>query len=67
MRKKILINDNIIYRQLDVRNDRALVVECIKPKMPIWLPLNELETFKEIDEEELLGALLWLMLYRLSY
>ena len=46
-----------IFRILTIENDRALVIDCSKTQMPIWVDLKELNDYETISEETLLETL----------
>ena len=46
-----------IYRILSVEDNQALIIDCLKATMPLWVPLSELTDNITISEEELFGAL----------
>ena len=35
-----------IFRILTIENDRALVIDCSKTQMPIWVDLKELNDYE---------------------
>ena len=55
-RKNILIkNNDTIFRVLDLdhNNSRIFVIDCKNPKMPVWIPMTDIEqigTYEEITE-----------------
>lgn len=38
-----------IFRILTIENDRALVIDCSKTQMPIWVDLKELNDYERIE------------------
>lgn len=51
--QKLLKNDNQIIRVLQTRDDRALVIDCVKRTMPVWITLSEISNYVDCTEEEL--------------
>lgn len=51
---KLLSNDEKIYRILGIKEEKSLVIDCIKRTMPYWVDNVSLKAFSEIKEEELL-------------
>ena len=62
-RKNILIkNNDTIFRVLEIDSNRsqAFAIDCIHPKMPVWIPINTIEQsgkYEEITETDLLKEL----------
>lgn len=50
---KLLKNDNQIIRVLQTKDNKALVIDCLKRTMPVWISLSEIETYVDCTEEEL--------------
>lgn len=56
MRKNDLLEkDGSIIRVLHIQEEKALVIDCLKPKMPKWMNLTDFTSFGNISEEELLN------------
>lgn len=54
--KNILLKkDDTILRVLALKEDSALVIDCVKQTMPVWRPVSELMDFESITEETLLN------------
>ena len=51
--QKILMNDNQIIRVLQTKNDKVLVINCVKRTMPMWITLSDIEGYVDCTEEEL--------------
>lgn len=51
--QKLLKNDNQIIRVLQSRDDKALVIDCVKRTMPMWITLSDVEGYVDCTEEEL--------------
>ena len=51
--QKLLKNDNQIIRVLQTRDDKALVIDCEKRTMPMWITLSDVEGYVDYTEEEL--------------
>ncbi len=47
---------DLILRILKIKEERVLVIDCLKRTMPIWTPVEELDGYDEIEEEELYKA-----------
>lgn len=41
--QKLLKNDNQIIRVLQTKNDKVLVINCVKRTMPMWITLSDIE------------------------
>ncbi|MDO5399143.1 MAG: hypothetical protein Q4G33_14595 [bacterium] len=55
MRKNNLLKyDNKIIRVLDLKDNEALVIDCIKRTMPVWVCCSELINYSDCTEQELL-------------
>lgn len=54
MQKNSLLkyNENII-RVLEIQEDRALMIDCIKATMPKWVSTSAIEEFQDCEEQEL--------------
>lgn len=50
---KLLKNDNQIIRVLQTRDDKALVIDCVKRTMPMWITHSDVEGYVDCTEEEL--------------
>ena len=51
--QKLLKNDNQIIRVLQTKNDKVLVINCVKRTMPMWITLSDIEDYVDCTEEEL--------------
>lgn len=51
--EKLLKNENRIIRVLQTKDDKALVIDCLKRTMPVWITLSEIEGYVDCTEEEL--------------
>ena len=51
--QKILKNNNQIIRVLQTKNDKVLVINCVKRTMPMWITLSDIEGYVDCTEEEL--------------
>lgn len=51
--QKLLKNENQIIRVLQTRDDKALVIDCVKRTMPVWITLSDVEGYVDCTEEEL--------------
>ena len=51
--QKLLKNDNQIIRVLQTRDDKALVIDCVKRTMPVWITLSDVEGYVDCTEQEL--------------
>ena len=54
--KRLMRNGSTILRVLEIAREQALVVDCLKRTMPVWMAAAELADYTEISEEELHGA-----------
>ena len=50
----IRLGDRIL-RILDAKEEKALVIDCVKMGMPKWISLSEIKDGVEISEEEFVG------------
>ena len=57
MKNLIIKNNNGIFRILDDKDDKYLLVNCTKLRMPFWVVKNELNNYEIINEDELLKIL----------
>ena len=53
MDRKTLIEGTTIFRVLAIEGDKALVIDCLKPKAPRWKLLTELDDYRKCTEEYL--------------
>ena len=53
-KNQLLSSNGLIYRVLDISNDKVLVIDCIKMRVPCWINTKELDGFSEITQEDLL-------------
>ena len=51
--QKLLKNNNQIIRVLQTKNDKVLVINCVKRTMPMWITLSDIEDYVDCTEEEL--------------
>ena len=49
----LLKSGDSIVRVLEVREDRVLVIDCIKKTMLVWVELSVLESYVECADGEL--------------
>ena len=57
MKKNELMKyDDRIIRILEIRNDSALIVDCIHKAMPKWIQKSELASYEKCTEQELTAA-----------
>lgn len=52
-----ITQDILIYRILDMQEDKILVIDCLKHTMPKWITMEEVADFVECREDELLEHL----------
>ena len=45
-----------IVRVLEVREDKLLVIDCIKQTMPVWVDLSKFDSKEECSKEILLSV-----------
>lgn len=50
---KLLKNDNQIIRVLQTKDNKVLLIDCLKRTMPVWITLSEIEKYVDCSEEEL--------------
>lgn len=51
--QKLLKNDNRIIRVLQTQDNNALVIDCLKRTMPMWITLSGIEGYVDCTEQEL--------------
>lgn len=51
--QKLLKNENQIIRVLQTKDNKALVIDCLKRTMPVWITLSDVESYVDCMEEEL--------------
>lgn len=56
-KNEIIKQNEKIYRVLYINKDKALVIDCLKATMPIWVNIANLNDYEIITEEDLLAAL----------
>ncbi len=56
-KNEVYRNHTNIYRILQIQDERALVIDCVKKTMPTWKLISELDRFSLIDEETLFEEL----------
>lgn len=57
MKNLIIKNNNDIFRILDDKDEKYLLVNCRRLRMPFWVDKNELNNYEIINEDELLKIL----------
>ncbi len=57
MSNEVYKKNNLIYRCLEVNEDKCLVIDCVKRTLPCWVNNDFLIGFEVINEEELLKEL----------
>lgn len=57
MKNQIIKKEDIIYRILDVKNNKYLLVNCKKLRMPFWLDIKEVSDYEVIEESDFLKLL----------
>ena len=57
MKNQIIKKDDIIYRILDVKNNKYLLVNCKKLRMPFWIDNKEVIDYEVIEESDFLKLL----------
>ena len=50
---KLMRKDNTILRVLKTRDGKAMVIDCLKKTMPLWIQAEDLNGFEQIEEEDL--------------
>ena len=50
---KLLKKDNQIIRILKTRDNKVLVIDCLKKTMPAWITSAEIESYVDCTKEEL--------------
>ena len=53
---ELLRSGDSIIRVLEVREDKLLVIDCIKQTMPVWVDLSKFDSSKECSKEILLSV-----------
>lgn len=53
-KNQLLSSNGLIYRVLDINDNKVLVINCIKQTVPTWITSGKLESFNEISQEDLL-------------
>ena len=53
-KNQLLSSNGLIYRVLDIQEDKALVIDCIKMRVPCWIDAKDINGFSEITQEDLL-------------
>ena len=54
MKNKIIKNNDVVLRILDIKDDKYLVVDCRKIRMPKWINIDEVDGFEKIEEDDLI-------------
>ena len=49
----LLKKDDNIIRVLEIKDDKALVIDCIKRTMPKWVEIDTLNNFAYLSENQL--------------
>ena len=57
MSNEVYKKNDLIYRCLEVNEDKCLVIDCVKRTLPCWVNNDFLIGFEVINEEELLKEL----------
>ena len=57
VKNQIIKKDDIIYRILDVKNNKYLLVNCKKLRMPFWIDNKEVIDYEVIEESDFLKLL----------
>ena len=57
VKNQIIKKDDIIYRILDVKNNKYLLVNCKKLRMPFWIDNKEVIDYEVIEENDFLKLL----------
>ena len=57
MSNEIYKKNNLIYRCLQVNEDKCLLIDCVKRSLPYWMNNDFLTGFEKISEEELFKEL----------
>ena len=52
----LLRSGDFVIRVLEIRDDRILVIDCIKRTMPVWVEKVELESYAKATSGELFKA-----------
>ena len=53
-KNQLLSSNGVVYRVLDINDNKALVINCAKQTIPTWISSGELESFNEITQNDLL-------------
>ena len=53
MKNDLYFKDNSIVRVLEVREDKALVIDCVRRTMPQWKDIVSLAGWEKCSEEKL--------------
>ena len=48
---ELLRSGDSIIRVLEVREDKVLVIDCIKQTMPVWVDLSKFDSKEECSKE----------------
>lgn len=54
LKNDLLKNDGEIIRIITIKNNQALVIDCIKRNMPYWINIELLESYIPCNDQELL-------------
>ena len=52
-KNELYVKDNIIIRILEIRNDKALMIDCIRRTMPEWKEASSLSKYDNVSQETL--------------
>ena len=53
LKNELYFNDDVIIRVLEVREDRVLVIDCVRRTMPQWKEVAFLAGWEKCSEEKL--------------
>ena len=53
-KNQLLSSNGLVYRVLDISDDKVLVIDCIKMRIPFWIDTKGLDDFSEIAQDDLL-------------
>ncbi len=53
-KNQLLSSNGLIYRVLDIRDSQVLVINCLRVTLPSWINDEELKSFNEISQGDLL-------------
>lgn len=53
-KNELLKQEGKILRVLEVRGEKVLVIDCIRARMPRWIPVEDVREYEQCSEEELL-------------